>query len=261
MPGGKHAGVGPRRLGRGVRTHTIAPIALILTLTYGCGTANDAPPRPTTTSAPTTSSKSTSIPAAQLTSQDLLDIARSSVVRVRNTGCGEVSVGSAWLTDGGTMVSNRHVVEGLRFLEMSTWDGRDLVPISAEIADDADISKIAGDWSAAPALEPLKIRTTPVEKGERIAIVGYPEGNEVQVVTGVSTGYALDRKLADREILKTTSVIRPGNSGGPALDMQGRVVGVAFAEEIRTDEALVIPIGDVVGPDAVGVAPAAPCDK
>lgn len=239
----------------------IASVASVLSLACSCGgSADGSQTSSTTTRAPkATLSSSTSTPA-KLTSQELLDLARSSVVRVRNTGCGEVSVGSAWLTQGDTMVSNRHVVEGLRFLEMSTWDGRDLAPSSAEVADDADISRIAGDWSAAPALQPLQIRTTPVEDGERIAIVGYPEGNELQVVTGVSTGYALERKLADREILKTTSVIRPGNSGGPALDMQGRVVGVAFAEEIKTDEALVIPVGDVVGPDAVSVVPAEPCD-
>jgi S1-C subfamily serine protease len=239
-----------------------AALALVLSLSCACGGMSErAQPTSTITPAPTTPSKTTSTSVAKLSNDELLDLARASVVRVRNTGCGAVSTGSAWLADDQTMISNRHVVEGLRFLEMSTWDGRDLDSKSAKVAEEADISRIAADWSAVAALRPLKVRTTPVEDGERIAIVGYPEGNELQVVTGVSTGYALDPKLAERAILKTTSVIKPGNSGGPALDMQGRVVGVAFAEEVKTDEALVIPISDVTGPDAVEMIPAKRCDE
>jgi len=189
----------------------------------------------------------------------LLALSRRAVMRVRNTGCGELSTGTAWLAEDGRMVSNRHVVEGLRRLEMNTWDGRDLVPSSAEVADQADISRIGGSWPPEAKLVPLKVRSTKVEPGERIAIIGYPEGNELSVTTGEAIGYSTDPDLAQRELLKLTTVIKPGNSGGPAVDERGEVVGVVFAKELKNDAALVIPIADVFGPNAAPLRPEPGC--
>ena len=227
----------------------------------GCGgTTTSAAPASTAVVRATTTTTTISTTIPDLTKDQLLALARKSVVRVRNTGCGELSIGTAWLAADGQMVSNRHVVEGERFLEMSTWDGRDLAPKSARVADDADISRIAGDWRPGRGLVPLPIRTTRVVPGERIAIVGYPEGNELQAVTGVAVNYAKDPDLAPREILKLTTVVRPGNSGGPALDVRGRVVGVVYAKELATSESLVIPIADVFGAMAAGLRAEPTCE-
>jgi len=241
-----------------------ATVAVLATVTAGaCSGSGSAspttatPPTSTTIAPTTTSAPSTTDP--KMTSEDLMELARQSVVRVRNTGCGELSVGSAWLADDGRMVSNQHVVEGVRGLEMSTWDGRDMTVASIEAADTADVSRVVATWPPAAVLRPMSVRTTRVEPGERIAILGYPEGGELKVSTGVSLGYATDLDLAPREILKLTNVVKPGNSGGPAVDQLGRVVGVVYAEEIKTDAALVIPITDAVGPTAVPMQPVLAC--
>jgi len=224
----------------------------------GSGSAATSLPAPRTD--PTTSSTTTpTTTTPRLEPDELMAVARRSVVRVRNTGCGELSVGSAWLADDGRMVSNQHVVEGVRGLEMSTWDGRDMTVSSIEAADSADVSRVVATWPTAAELKPMTIRTTRVEPGERIAILGYPEGGELAVSTGVSLGYATDPELAPREILKLTNIVKPGNSGGPAVDQLGRVVGVVYAEEIRTDATLVIPVTDAVGPTAVPMQPVLAC--
>jgi S1-C subfamily serine protease len=94
----------------------------------------------------------------------------------------------------------------------------------------------------------LTNRTTRVDPGERIAIVGYPEGGPLSISTGVAVEYAPSPDPEDPvEILKATTIVKPGNSGGPALDDQGRVVGVVFAEELAVDELLIIPIDTVMG--------------
>lgn len=240
---------------------TVAALATVAAgACNGSGSASPmtaVPPTSTTTAPTTTSAPSTTAP--RLTSEELMELARQSVVRVRNTGCGELSVGSAWLADDGRMVSNQHVVEGVRGLEMSTWDGRDVAVASIEAADTADVSRVVATWPPAAVLRPMSIRTTRVEPGERIAILGYPEGGELAVSTGVSLGYATDPELAPREILKLTNVVKPGNSGGPAVDQLGRVVGVVYAEEIKTDATLVIPVTDAVGPTAVPMQPVLAC--
>lgn len=181
------------------------------------------------------------------------------MIRIRNTGCGELGVGSAWLAADGSVMTNRHVVEGDYKIEMLTWDGIDLTPSSIEVAEDLDVARLSGDWSAASALTPLPVRTTRVEPGERIAIVGFPEGNELKVSTGVAVGYGPEPDTPAHEVLKLTNVIKPGNSGGPAIDANGEVVGVAFAEEVATDEALVIPIQAVVALTPADFVVQSPC--
>jgi S1-C subfamily serine protease len=174
------------------------------------------------------------------------------VIRVRNTGCGELGVGSAWLASDGTVVTNHHVVADRHELEMLTWDGIDLAPSEVDVANDLDIARLSGDWSSAPELVPLPVRQSRVEPGERIAIVGFPEGERLAVTSGVAVGYGPEPDTPEHEVLKLTTVIKPGNSGGPAIDVHGEVVGVAFAKERDNDEALVIPIQDVMalGPGA-----------
>lgn len=238
---------------------TTAGLVLVALVGTGCAAGRGSA---TAVSGPTTSPAtllSTTTTEAVLDADGLLALARRAVLRVRNTGCGELSTGTAWLAEDGRMVSNRHVVEGVRRLEMNTWDGRDLEPASADVADAADLSRIAGSWPAEADLVPLKVRTTRVEPGERIAVAGYPEGNALSVSTGVAIGYATDPSLAPRELLKLTTVIKPGNSGGPALDERGEVVGVVFAKELANDAALVIPIADVVGPNAAPLRPEQGC--
>ncbi|MFZ4434812.1 MAG: S1 family peptidase, partial [Microthrixaceae bacterium] len=189
-------------------------------------------PRPTTTAAVTTTT---------LKPDEILDLARDSIIRVRNTGCGELGVGSAWLAEDGSVITNRHVVESHHDIEMLTWDGFDLTPTAVEFSTDLDIARLHGDWSTAAELRALPVRSTRVEPGERISIVGFPEGEKLAVSSGVAVGYGPEPDEPTHEVLKLTTVIKPGNSGGPAIDVNGQVVGVTFAKELATDEALVIP--------------------
>jgi S1-C subfamily serine protease len=195
-----------------------------------------------------------------LSTEELLDKVRHSVLRVRTTGCAQLATGSAWLSENGSVITNRHVVEGAHQVELTTWDGRDLEPSDVQVSSSYDIAELNGNWSDNVALEPLTIRRTRVEPGERIAIVGYPEGGVLDISTGVAVEYAPSPDPDDPlEVLKATTVVKPGNSGGPALDVHGRVVGVVFAEELAVDELLVIPIDTVLGIDPADFRPEPDC--
>ena len=76
----------------------------------------------------------------------------------------------------------------------------------------------------------------PAGRGTEAAVIGYPGGGpekvEAAVVDGSFTAEGRDiynANLVQRQIYVLQSHVRPGNSGGPLVDMQGRVLGMVFA--------------------------------
>lgn len=72
--------------------------------------------------------------------------------------------------------------------------------------------------------EPLwqKRVTAPPQTGDELLLVGSPYGLEGTVTTGIVS-------RVTRKEIQTDAAANPGNSGGPAIDRQGRVVGVLVA--------------------------------
>jgi S1-C subfamily serine protease len=79
-------------------------------------------------------------------------------------------------------------------------------------------------------VKPLPVRWHPVKFGEHVWIFGSPLG----ISNILTTGYASDEvtlELGDYsgDRLKLAAHAYPGNSGGPVIDDQGRVIGVLVA--------------------------------
>ena len=165
--------------------------------------------------------------------------ARRGTLRVRNTACDGVSTGSGFALDAHTLVTNRHVLAGASLLELSTWDGRTPPVESASVSRLGDLG-IAHVDRPLPQVLGLGGKIPP---GSSITAVGYPLGGELRLLPGVLVdevpGAPFD---IPGRVMRLTTAVQPGNSGGPVLDAMGRVVGVVFAIEIRTRLALAIPV-------------------
>lgn len=261
---------GPRSWGRTVRS---AACILCLVAISACARTEPidrrtSPRRPSTT-APTTDPVPATIatstvpppipPTRSLSPDAVLDHAKRSIVRIRNTACAELSVGSGWLTADGSILTNRHVVEHAHEIDLLTWDGIDLAATDVSVATELDVARVSGSWSNDPELVPLSIRADRVRPEEPIMIVGFPEGQQLAVSSGVAVGYGPDPDEPTIEVLKLTTPVAPGNSGGPALDAESRVVGIAYARDLATNEALVIPIQAVEALPATAFHPNVPC--
>ena len=161
-------------------------------------------------------------------------------VRVRNVSCLGVGVGSGFAIARDVLVTNRHVLAGAELVEVSTWDGRTLSATAAEVGVLGDLGLAyvrgrlpqVGSYGAAP---------TP---GDEVTVVGYPAGEELTLAPGTvidlkdgRRGYGIEGR-----IMRVTSHVEPGNSGGPVLDRRGKVVGVVYAYEIGTGFGLAIPV-------------------
>ena len=71
--------------------------------------------------------------------------AREITLRIRNTECDAIGVGSAVAISPRLLVTNRHVVDGAQQLEVETWDGRALRVQAVEEAFDEDLGLVRVD--------------------------------------------------------------------------------------------------------------------
>jgi 2-alkenal reductase len=129
----------------------------------------------------------------------------------------------------GYIVTNNHVVEGARRLEVIYADGRkvDATLVGADSFADLAVIKVGGEVPAVAALGD----SSALQPGETVIAIGSPLGDFKGTVTaGVVS--ALNRQLeanpgsAIEGLIQTDAAINEGNSGGPLVNLQGQVIGI-----------------------------------
>ena len=176
-----------------------------------------------------------------LTERQAARAGRNVTVRIRNIPCaGGLGVGTGFLLDEHTLVTNRHVVEGFGRLELETWDGRRLSPDVVAVGTSADLSIVRVESGVGEAIE---MAAEDPEPGAAVQAVGYARGGPQAVTQGEVIDYVVDDRLGNGGLIMRVDVhVVPGNSGGPLIDEAGKVAGVVYAIEIATDYGLVVPV-------------------
>jgi S1-C subfamily serine protease len=158
--------------------------------------------------------------------------AARSTVRVESLGCGGLVFGSGFPVSRQLYVTNAHVVAGTQSQTVRTRDQRrsNATVVHFDARRDLAILRVDG-----ADLAPLQARGE-VPEGTVGAVIGYPGGGQQQIVgarviarTSAVGRDIYSRSLARREIYVLRSRVRKGDSGGPVVDRQGRLVGVVFA--------------------------------
>lgn len=137
-----------------------------------------------------------------------------------------LSLGSGFVIQGGYIATNLHVVRGASRGTAKLIGQPAKAEILGVVAVDPrmDIVLLQVKGLQAP---PLPIGdSSRVAVGEEVFAIGNPQGLEGTMSQGIVSGI---RKVKDAEVLQITAPISPGSSGGPVLDQQGKVIGIAVA--------------------------------
>ncbi len=157
--------------------------------------------------------------------------AGGSVVRVLGTACGLGVEGSGWAVEPGLVVTNAHVLAGSEDTTVTTQAGVELdaTPVYYGPEDDLALLRIGADL---PTL-PISNRR---ESGSDAAVLGYPENGPYALAParlGETSATVSEDSYGNgpinRTIVALRGSVRSGNSGGPLVDGEGRVVGTVFA--------------------------------
>jgi len=165
--------------------------------------------------------------------------AEASTVKIIGEGCGQIQEGSGFVVAPGVVVTNAHVVAGIGhpMVEDTAGDHPTSV-ISFDPYYDLAVMRVGG-----LSEPPLALVPDQVGRGVEAAVLGYPGGGSFTAVpAGVMATFEAEGRdiygqgLTVRNVYELQAVVRPGNSGGPLVLPDGRVIGVVFSRSTTNND-------------------------
>ena len=194
--------------------------------------------------------------------------ASDSVVRVLGTACGLGVEGSGWVAGPGLVVTNAHVVAGetdTTVTPAGSSSSLDATAVHYDPTNDLALLRVSGLDDSALSFAPS------VRSGAPGAVLGYPENGPLTITparagaTGpVITQDSYGRGPVTRQLTALRGEVRSGNSGGPLVDGDGRVMGTVFAATTEgRPGGYAVPNGVVAGAlsDSTGAVSTGPCTR
>ena len=149
---------------------------------------------------------------------------RGSLVQIGTAGRNGAG-GTIWHPDG-LILSNAHVAERGP-LTVTLADGRTLSARVLATDGDADVAALSVNAEGLPAI-PLG-ESSRLRPGQLVLALGHPWGTvgaaSIGMVIGMGQGWP-QLPQSGRDWIVTNINLRPGNSGGPLVDVRGRLVGI-----------------------------------
>ena len=227
-----------------------AVVAVSLLMTAACGgssPAGTASPSPGASPAPTASPGTAGPSDGELSTAQLVEALRPSVVHILTESAtlgffGQVvpqqGVGTGFIIDEqGYIVTNNHVVTDssggpAQKVTVTVSDGREFQAKIVGRDPPTDLAVLKVD---AGGLKPLRLgRSAELKVGEDVVAIGnalnLPGGPTVTKGVVSALGRLIDEgDITIPDAIQTDAAINPGNSGGPLVNMKGEVVGITTA--------------------------------
>lgn len=169
---------------------------------------------------------------------------RPSVVKVLGVAhdCGQALEGSGFVISPERVITNAHVVAGTDELSLRTVGGRELTAtvVWYDSRDDVAVLDVPGLRARA-----LDFATDRASTGDDAIVLGYPEDGPFtvtpvrirNVVNLVGPDIYQNPHDVQRKVYTVRGQIRSGNSGGPMIDPDGKVLGLVFGSAVDPADA------------------------
>jgi S1-C subfamily serine protease len=177
--------------------------------------------------------------------------ASQSVVRITGESCGLGVEGSGWVIRPGLVVTNAHVVAGeaQSSTTVETPPGlRDLraTVVAMDVGNDIAVLRVPG-----LDVRPLRMASSD-PSNTPVALIGYPHDGSMRIVPGTAgspiTALAADARGQHphlRSMVPIRGDLEHGDSGGPVVDADGRVVAMMFAADTGGGGGFGVPLSAI----------------
>lgn len=128
------------------------------------------------------------------------------------------------ISEEGYIVTNEHVMSGATAALITTYDGKNhqVIKIGENIEMDITLLKIISTDYPYLQLE----NSNNVQVGEKVISIGNPLGLQFSVSEGIISGIHREGENGLSAYLQTDASLNSGNSGGPLINKNGKVVGI-----------------------------------
>ena len=154
---------------------------------------------------------------------DFSEIIESSIKKVVNLKTTHSAGAGFFIDSRGYIVANQHILNGNSRIEVQTYDGRtfDAEIIGEDIETDLLLLKIPGVY------DKLELANSDeIEVGEKVIAIGNPLGLSFTVTEGIVSGVEREGMNGLNIYVQTDVTLNPGNSGGPLINENGKVIGI-----------------------------------
>lgn len=150
----------------------------------------------------------------------------------------------------GYIVTNHHVVDGVREIQVTLADGQRYVAKLVARDTETDLAIIKIEPRSTLQVIPLGT-SADLMPGETVIAVGNAYGYEHTVTRGIVSALHRAVQVSDAQfyddLIQTDASINPGNSGGPLLNIDGDMIGINVAVRAGAQGiGFAIPVNKVV---------------
>ena len=168
-----------------------------------------------------------------------------------------------FVDDEGHIITSDHVVQGAREITVRLSDGREISAVKLGHSQHDDLAVLRVDPETVADIRPLPFAdSNEVSIGEMAIAIGSPFENRNSLSVGVVSGLERTESRIQRsdsflggsrrtitDLVQTDAALNPGNSGGPLLNAEGKVIGVNSS--VRVQSGVQIGVGFAVASSTV----------
>lgn len=150
----------------------------------------------------------------------------------------------------GYVLTNHHVVENVKRIEVTLFDGSTTTGKLIAVDNDSDLALLKINTGRQLDVVPLGT-SSDLMLAEPVAAIGNAFGYEHTVTRGIISELGRTVQVSNDQIyynqIQTDAAINPGNSGGPLLNMDGEMIGINVAVRVGAQGiAFAIPVNDAI---------------